>query len=1036
MFYLMFNQMKKKIFSPLLFMALTLAVSSLFVSCKDYDDDIDSLRLDQTDLLSKLTSLETSVNGQLSSLTASLSSVQTTANDALAKANQAGTDITKLQGSVDEVANTAKKAGEAAAEAKTAAEVANSAAGNAQGTADAAKEAAKVAKEAADAAAAAAQAAMTKANEAFEKAQQAADNSTAVEALNKANSALSQISELNEKIGGLEALKGKVSTLESQIQACASKEALNTLKGQVEAYQKVFDTLFVMATNVELFATWQGRNIFANELDLSLLFGNVAATANFGDDEAYTAASPVAVFNEGDAITPNQGIIIRVNPTNADLLSWSEDGKSAVRSIHFINSKGENLDRFIKVTSIERYEKSGELLSRPAGDDWAATRAGGYTNTGLWKLGIALQEDVDFDAFERACRTDYTNGHEKVLFAVTFCNTYYENSDRYVASTFDLTFDTEAYKPANSLYYTVNDISVSNLKNRVARGNNVMNYAQAENLLTDYDIHEYAWKDKPYAAKSESTIKDDMSDIRVYNDLLKVELNEPFTVKLNEPAAAYYYVVLDKDYAIGSAPSEWVAWNKYAQTMKGLNVVKKADESLDIVISDEEAKGDIVGFRVFAVNCDGTLLDPDGKAFYVQVNNDVVNATVDVDVTARAGGWESYGIAEIPNAAFKDFYGKCDDQFYWKDFEDLYKQNSIDGATIFCALLKSDQKGANGQWQTATNWKDAKYVLVQLNDAARFLDGATFKVVMNAERTNSGVAKLVNQLAINVTKKMPTAEDTPANFKTNQTTLNGTLFTARMTPDNNDWKTLTTNGHLDLTSAVNNLNDTHYTWVFENAKYVGDKVEDYTIGYDATGSYSMVVNRDFVDSKTLHKTTATYTHENISLTKKNMDWVVADYVVTVWEGNTIFGCPLHGLFGDKEVMTYDWDKPANAKITYGATDVTFASTTIKATNQYDNTTYGGTAWYNFVYDKDYRIDNNFFTQQVEAHLYSDIAKEETKDEYFSVEIDRTSGLSFKFIPNSNSTNPTGPVKSTLRITIYDVFGHGRNIDLGFTVNKR
>lgn len=1029
MFYLMFNQMKKKIFSPLLFMALTLAVSSLFVSCKDYDDDIDSLRLDQTDLLSKLTSLETSVNGQLSSLTASLSSVQTTANDALAKANQAGTDITKLQGSVDEVANTAKKAGEAAAEAKTAAEVANSAAGNAQGTADAAKEAAKVAKEAADAAAAAAQAAMTKANEAFEKAQQAADNSTAVEALNKANSALSQISELNEKIGGLEALKGKVSTLESQIQACASKEALNTLKGQVEAYQKVFDTLFVMATNVELFATWQGRNIFANELDLSLLFGNVAATANFGDDEAYTAASPVAVFNEGDAITPNQGIIIRVNPTNADLLSWSEDGKSAVRSIHFINSKGENLDRFIKVTSIERYEKSGELLSRPAWDGWAATRAGGYTNTGLWKLGIALQEDVDFDAFERACRTDYTNGHEKVLFAVTFCNTYYENSDRYVASTFDLTFDTKAYKPANSLYYTVNDISVSNLKNRVARGDNE-NYAQAENGLTDYDIHEYAWKDKPYAAKSESTIKDDMSDVRVDRALLKVELNEPFTVKLNEPAAAYYYVVLDKDYAIGSAPSEWVAWNKYAQTMKGLNVVKKADESLDIVISDEEAKGDIVGFRVFAVNCDGTLLDPDGKAFYVQVNNDVVNATVNVDVTARAGNWASYGIAEIPNAAFKDFYGGYSDQFYWNDFEDLYKQNSKDGATIYCALLKSNEKDAYGRWQTATNWKDAKYVLVQLNDAAKFLDGATFNVVMNAERTNSGVAKLVNQLAINVTKKMPTAEDTPANFKTNQTTQNGTLFTARMTPDNNDWKTLTANGHLDLTSAVNNLNDTHYTWVFENAKYVGDKVEDYTIGYDATGNYSMVVNRDFVDSKTLHKTTATYTHENISLTKKNMDWVVADYVVTVWEGNTIFGCPL-----DDAVMTYAWVKPADAKITYGATDGVFASTTIKATNSYDST-YGGTDWYKYVYDQNYKINNNFFTQQVEAHLYSDITKEETKDEYFSVEIDRTSGLSFKFIPNSNSTNPTGAVASTLRITIYDVFGHGRNIDLGFTVNKR
>ena len=1022
MFYLMFNQMKKKIFSPLLFMALTLAVSSLFVSCKDYDDDIDSLRLDQTDLLSKLTSLETSVNGQLSSLTASLSSVQTTANDALAKANQAGTDITKLQGSVDEVAKTAEEAGKAAAKAEALANGAQGSADKAQGSADAAANDAAAAKEAAAKAQKAADDAMAKANEAFQLAKTASDNSTAVDALTKAQSALSQISSINTQIGQLKAMTDQIPTLQSQINQAATKQELGALKTTVEAYQKVFDTLFAMATSVELVASYTGSDLIINNIDLALLYGNVAATATFGDDEAYTAASPVQSFVEGDAITPNQGVIIRVNPVNAAL--------SLKDGIHLINSKGESLDDFIEVTSVEKFVD--EPLTR-----------GTQLNSGLWKLQIAFKADADLDAFYRACHTDYTNtgGNgqpKKILFAVALNNTTANKSDRYVASTFDLTMTKKAYEPATELKFTVNDKDVADLKNRVAV-NGTKTYALAENGTFNNDVHEYAWKNTPYAAMSTSTVKQDLADARTTCDLLKVECGVPFTVKLQNPKAAYFYAVLDKDYAIESAPSEWNIWEDYA--ISGLNKVVKAGEDLNIIISDERAKSDIIGIRVFAVNCDGTLLDPDGKAFYVQVNNDVVSATVNAEVVARYGANKSQIAVEIPEAAFKASSINYSMTFDWEDFADLYKQQSKDGASINCRLLKSTEKNADGTWQFAKNWKDAKYVLVTLNRANLFEDGKTFKVVMTAEESSNTVAKKVNELVINVTKKMPTTAPYAVAFKTNQFDDKNGVFKAYLTPDNDDWKTqLTEKGHNVLTSAVNGLDDEFFTWEFADA--ARDKAKNvvaYKVGYGATGDYNIDIDREFVDNKTLHATICTYTYKNISLTRTNGEWnAPKDWVVNVESidgKNTMFSCPI-------DISTYALVKDADGQIQYGAENKALASTQIKATNGYNNTLYGGTAWYKFVFDTDYMFNNIYVTKQVEAHLYSgtetkSVAAQAKKDEYFSVEIDRTNGLNFKFNQNSSSTNPINDVTSTLQIVIYDVFGHKNIIEVPkFVVKKQ
>lgn len=1012
MFYLMFNQMKKKIFSPLLFMALTLAVSSLFVSCKDYDDDIDSLRLDQTDLLSKLTSLETSVNGQLSSLTASLSSVQTTANDALAKANQAGADITKLQGSVSEVAKTAEEAGKAAAKAEALANGAQGSADKAQGSADAAAQDAAAAKDAAAKAQKAADDAMAKANEAFQLAKQASDNSTAVSALTKAESALTQIGSINTQIGQLKAMTDEIPTLKSQINNAATKQELGALKTTVEAYQKVFDTLFAMVTNIELVGSYNGTVTTFTNPDLTLYYGNVAATATFGDNEAYTAAAPLQAFVEGDAITPEQGVIIRVNPSNVDFSKFM---------LHVINSKGESLDDFITLTSLE-----------PVGD-MLLTR-GTQLNSGLWKLGFALKADADLDAFERACYTDYTanNGvHEQVLFAVALNNTVDNNSDRFVASSFELTMKKAAYTPANALSFTVNDKDVATLKNRVA-ANATKTYALAENGIVNNDVHEYTWKNTPYAAMSTSTVKQDLADARATTgDLLKVECGVPFTVKLQNPEAAYFYAVLDKDYAIESAPSEWNIWEDYA--ISGLNKVVKAGEDLNIIISDERAKSDIIGIRVFAVNCDGTLLDPDGKAFYVQVNNDVVSATVNVDVTAQVGANASYKVVPIPNAAFKASTVNRTMTFDWEDFADLYQQRSLSTAKITCRLLKSDQKNSAGNWQYAADWKDAKYVLVMLNYAKLFEDGQTFKVVMTAEESNNTVAKKVNELVINVTKKMPTTDPYGAAYKTNQVKNN--VFTAYLTPDNG-WNAVATKGKNNLMSAVNGLDDEFFTWEFADAARdrAGNLVA-YTVGYGATNNYDVEVAREFVDNTTEHATTCKYTYDKISLTRTNGEWNAAkDWVVTLnLETNkTIFGCPVA-----PSVMNYKWAANYKAEPVYAVTNFTIDFAKIIAASTYDGAYNAAGKWYDCTLDADNWINGTeVFSKQVEAHL---ISPNGTEDEYFSVTVN-TSAKKFELVPNSNSTNPSGNVTCKLVITTYDAFGHknviGNNPALTVTVKKR
>src|SRR5574344_2643961 len=147
--------MKRKFLSAVLFGVMAIASTSTFVSCKDYDDDINSNRTDITALQKQVTTLQTA-----------LAAAQADATTALANAATAQKAAEAAQATADKAVASAAAAQKAAEAAQATGDQALAAAKAAQATADAAKAAAATAQAAANAADAKAQLALAAAAQA------------------------------------------------------------------------------------------------------------------------------------------------------------------------------------------------------------------------------------------------------------------------------------------------------------------------------------------------------------------------------------------------------------------------------------------------------------------------------------------------------------------------------------------------------------------------------------------------------------------------------------------------------------------------------------------------------------------------------------------------------------------------------------------------------------------------------------------------------------------------------------------------------
>ena len=707
--------MNKKFLSAILFGALMVTATGTFVSCKDYDDDIDEL-WDAMDGKAAITDLTT----QVSNMQSALDAAKASAENALAKAEEA------------------KKAAET--------------------------------------------------------------NGADITEIN------AEIKALQDKIKNLENATIDVEALKAELKQTIADEIkaadIDGLKKKVEDQLKVVTDLagsfLTMVTEIDL---WYKGGQNANLDNLLLNFVNTVEKDNkFGPKNEI-------VFSKGTEVKTPTSVIVRVVPSNAELTP---------SMISLINGKGESIMNDVTVTSVEPYS---ELLTRGS-------------STGLWKINFELNK-YNADGFETIQKS---NGKD-ILYAIAVNDTKTAEGQekRAVISDYALTLDHDDALAASKLNYKVNGKNVDEIHNRYAHA------GEADGISTPSTstIEDYIWKDKAAVAiaqdKSNVLVKasqTDKDDNRQIYASLNVEVGVPFEVELTEgdvrgedktiqPRA--FYVTLDKSHAVESNPSEINAWESY--NIEGLDqVVDKTSNKLKITIPVEAAKGDYIGFRVYAVNYDGTLVDPDGRAFYVYVAGAKTTSSADLmfKPTTYANSTTLFDSDKQPLSTAKWVSATKAELVKIYDNSDADKANitTTIGLELDNFYMLGNSAKKLSEVAALTTAQDlAPYTKVQIQNAdmMKLEDGKTYTAIINLINANANNS-IVETVTITFTKVLPTF---PAAVKPVTNAIVGGVLKIYPKEKSND------KAIYDLDNVWHGI-DVHTTF-YENIKPA-----DATVGYVAT----------------------------------------------------------------------------------------------------------------------------------------------------------------------------------------------------------
>ena len=520
--------MKRKYLSALLMGVLTLSSVSTFTSCKDYDDDINSLQeqVNKAALSSDVEALKTQVNNAASS-----------AQNAATKAEEALTKVGANETEIAKVKELATKAGTDVAKALT-----NAA--NAASDAAKAADAAKVAQDSANAA-------LTKIAGMDKELKNLALNAQSHVTATQLKTSLDSLSDVINK---------------------ATSDSIANLTKIVNGYKGGINALYTAVTEVSLMGSWNsidGNSIFNGQSNLWFQTGTIGANYTFGakekdDLEGEHSADPKKSYVKGASINFPSEFLVRINPVNA---------KITPDMIKLIDSKGNDLNKLVKVVDVEKYDN---LLTRAS-------------ETGLWTVKVQLQDGVKPENVAQTAE----NG-QNILYAVAVNNTasqaetVADAASRYVVSTYDLTVN-GAYN-----YVGANDLGAVKVK------------AESKNWKT-LDELKPTGSDLVYAANGE-------------NILVSFE---------NVANADRFYVVRDDKHAGESDASELNAWNSYVyQNLNKVVAVENGNGKATLNIKINGQVGDEVQFRIFAVNYDGTLVEQNGRPFRVYVGAESTTTSV------------------------------------------------------------------------------------------------------------------------------------------------------------------------------------------------------------------------------------------------------------------------------------------------------------------------------------------------------------------------------------------------------------------------
>lgn len=1012
---------------------LTVASMSTFTSCKDYDDDISNLQgqIDKLATADQLSQKVAELQALISSNQTGISSLETKLAEVEKKADGKATldqvkDILADYATNKSVTEEANKIVDAAIKALQEKDIKDLKAliETAQGTAD------KAVNDAADAKAeilktledyalkSDVDAAQGTADDALAKAEA---NKTAIEnalktlgtGFDEKNTVAAAIGTINGQLTakntGLAGLDGRLSVIEAALKSDEDGDKLTNLKLKIDNIEndlkKIIGEYTTMVTGVELvasYSTWElGKDLgySGNAVDLKMIHGLVAETSVFGDEVSDKIENPVT-YEKGQDIKDDNSIIVRINPVNAELTKNTK--------IVLLNSKGESLEDYVTVGEPTKF--TDLIVSR------AAT-----VNSGLWKLPVHVAKGVSNEEFKKATQVD----GKTILYAVAVKNTETQKDaqDRYVVSTYDVKPSYEDFVAKKDFTFNVNEKPVNQIHNRWT-GSAILGENGNDR---SYSNPELAWNSNgpataPVTSGDNKNVQNASGDEARYNkSLLQVEVGKKFTisdVKAGDiNAADYYYVVLDKKNAIESGVSELNAWNSYA--IDGLKKVVKAGDKLDLTIKSASANGDIIGFRVYAVNRDGKLLDPDGKAFYVIVG-DAITGNILGNLDAYKGVTDK---KEFKAVAGVSYSGWQIDREASKDALPFLNQGDV--PEFHAVYYKEDGK------TTTSNLSEAAYIAFNVTNPQYIKDDATVVLKNVAYKYNNGHSYEVGTVRASYKKVLPAAFPSDITFRPKQETTDGSgNFKAYMKPvsDYIVAAAAKTEGTVDLDNIFYNL-DTKVSFTVKDAAKHGDKIVDVTSDPD----HVLTINKDFIDSKTAHAITASYNFGEISCqyNAETKNWETKNWIKTSEKNmNVTFACwesansyawikaTADIKVGDVVIFTKNATQP-QLKWTAAGTSVTVGGEYIKTANSYNNDYFGGML--NAV------IGTKKFLQVVpgSAHLYYGAQE----DPYFKVTVDANGDASFTQNNVQAENAPVADHVETLKFKVRDAFWHERTISL-------
>ncbi len=878
-----------------------------------------------------------------------------------------------------------------------------------------------------------AQEALTTAQQALEAAQQAGDADAIANLEGK-------IADQEERLAALEAALGDINALKEELQ--------NTLNGEIEKFRTEMNGLIEeveglvgeladMVTSVELVYSNTAQENGGYGMTLNMM--SVIEKANvFGE------GLPGAItFTEGAQKQVGSSFIVRVSPTNAVITP---------EMISLINAKGETLDNFLNIDKVERYNQN--ILG---GTTNPQTRAEG--NSGLWKVTVSLK-NYNKDSFNAVTMQKDGNVYKFVKFAVEVNNTLTTEATatRDVISAYDLQIGKVNFEPLATLNYWVNDKNVTTIRNRYARSENGTSTNKAEwKWINGADVAAAVKDDGTLVTGSDAnaiqatgTPDDNRSGL---NYIYPAVQGEPFTVSIDAVGNTNYgdlkapdqikgmYVTLDTRNAVESEPSEINAWKGYSYT--GLDQVVEGT-STQIKIDGKNIINDVIGLRVYAVNMDGTLVDPDGRAFYVRLGSAAADwnaantvITPDAKVSSAANteksATQNVTLSKLANASemtwTTDKVNNTAPAFhvYFVD-----KDNNV---------LYSTANGNSGLGAVAFDKVTKIYTMPTQGDWTLYEDDKAYSGTLTIKNANDFV---LATLDVTMTKTLPTTLPNGFSIKTAQ--VQDGIYNCYMIPMYNGTETWTADdanqGSMKMTEVFNFGDGVESQYNISFATSKKDNNKDVTL--TVTGDGYLVVDKAYINNETEHATTVVYNYGKIS-SKKNAKGGYDDWTVKATDFSTIYNCiyndtytwawannaQLGGDFArrDPETGNYIYRTPSTT-LTYG-TDYTMSEPDGTPLNV-DAAIFGTSAW-----DSEYnRMLSNSYEESLEiidATLTSDANGEE---EYF--EVTRTNGhiTGFKAIALSSTTNPTADVPSTLNIKVKDMYGHEFVIKLPMTVKKR